>query len=254
MKPTISVTRVQVRELDRRAIEEYGIPGVVLMENAGRAVAEEAIKMLPTKDKKRVGILCGKGNNGGDGFVATRHLNNRGVEVQVYILCKVEEVASSPDAYTHLKVIQKMRIPIKEVITEANAKEVLSQLKIPPYPPLAKGGRALAGRGFKGFDLLVDALLGTGLTGKVREPYKTLIQGINSAGIPILSVDIPSGLDCDEGLPLGTAVKATKTVTFILPKKGFFKNQGPSYVGELAIADIGIPNSLLLNYTKKNQV
>jgi NAD(P)H-hydrate epimerase len=216
-----SVTRAEVRELDRRAIEEYGIPGVVLMENAGRAVAEEAVKMLPTRDTKRVAILCGKGNNGGDGFVAARHLHNRGVEVRVYLLCKVEEVASSPDAYTHLKIVQKMGLPIKEVPTEGKTEEVLS--------------------GLKGFDLLIDALLGTGLTGEVREPYKILIQGLNASGVPILSVDIPSGLDCDGGHVLGAAVRATRTVTFILPKVGFFKGQGPAHVGELVVADIGIP-------------
>lgn len=222
IKPTISgTTRAEVRELDRKAIEEYGIPGVVLMENAGRAVAEEALKMPPIEGTRRVAILCGKGNNGGDGFVAARHLHNHGVEVEVYLLCKVEEVASSPDAYTHLKIIQKMGLHIKEVLTQEKVREILPQLK--------------------GFDLLIDALLGTGLTGEVREPYKTLVQGINATGVPILSVDIPSGLDCDEGHILGTAVKATKTVAFILPKIGFFKNQGPGYVGELVVADIGIP-------------
>jgi NAD(P)H-hydrate epimerase len=221
VKSTRSLTRAEVRELDRRAIEYYGIPGVVLMENAGRAVAEEAVKMLPTKDTKRVALFCGKGNNGGDGFVAARHLNNHGVEVEVYLLCKSEEVASSLDAYTHLGIIQKMGLPVREVITPKEVKEILPRLK--------------------GSDLLIDALLGTGLTGNVREPYKTLIKGLNSLGSPMLSVDIPSGLDCDEGLPLGVAVKATKTVTFILPKVGFFKNQGPAYVGELVVADIGIP-------------
>ena len=221
MKPTKTVTRVEVRELDRRAIEEYGIPGVVLMENAGRAVAEEALKMLPTHDTKRAAILCGKGNNGGDGFVAARHLYNHGFGVKVYLLCKAGEVASSPDAYTHLKIVQKMGLPIKEVLTGVEARAILPELK--------------------GFDLLIDALLGTGLAGEVREPYKTLVQGMNATGVPVLSVDIPSGLDCDEGHVLGAAVKATRTVTFILPKVGFFKDQGPSHVGELVVANIGIP-------------
>ncbi len=225
MNPPRSVTRAEVRELDRRAIEEYGIPGVVLMENAGRSVAEEAMKMLPTGGKRQVAVLCGKGNNGGDGFVVARHLHNHGIKVWVYLLCKAEEIASSPDACTHLKVIQKMDIPINEIPTQDQVKEVLPRLKK--------------------FDLLIDALLGTGLTGEVREPYKTIVQGMNAAGVSILSVDIPSGLDCDEGRVLGTAVKATRTVTFVLPKVGFFKNQGPSYVGELIVADIGIPRELL---------
>jgi len=236
MKSTRSVTRAKVRELDRRAIEEYGIPGVVLMENAGRAVAEEAMKMVAVGGGNppqspftkgggtgRVAILCGKGNNGGDGFVAARHLHNHGVEVKIYLLCKAGEVASSPDAHTHLKIVQKMGLPIKEVLTPEEVKEILPELK--------------------GFDLLIDALLGTGLTGEVREPYKTLIEGINALGVPILSVDIPSGLDCDGGHVLGVTVKATRTVTFILPKVGFFKDQGPSHVGELVVADIGIPRA-----------
>ena len=223
--PTKGVTRAEVKELDLKAIEEYGILGVVLMENAGRSVAEEAMKMLPARDTRRVAIFCGKGNNGGDGFVAARNLHNNGVEVKIYLLCKVEDVASSPDAYTHFKVVQKMGLPIKEVLTEPEVKEISPQIK--------------------GFDLLIDSLLGTGLTGEVREPYKTLVKVINVAGIPILSVDIPSGLDCDEGRPLGVAVKATKTVTFILPKVGFFKNEGPNYVGELIVDDIGIPKKVL---------
>jgi NAD(P)H-hydrate epimerase len=191
------------------------------MENAGRAVAEEALKMLPTHDTRGAAILCGKGNNGGDGFVAARHLYNHGVGVEVYLLCKAGEVASSPDAHTYLKIVQKMGLPIKEILSEVEARASLPELK--------------------GFDLLIDALLGTGLTGEVREPYKTLIEGINALGVPILSVDIPSGLDCDGGHVLGAAVKATRTVTFILPKVGFFKDQGPSHVGELVVADIGIP-------------
>ena len=114
-----------------------------------------------------------------------------------------------------------MGLPIKEILTPEGVKEILPELK--------------------GFDLLIDALLGTGLTGEVREPYKTLVQGINATGVPVLSVDIPSGLDCDGGHVLGAAVKATRTVTFVLPKVGFFKDQGPSHVGELVVADIGIP-------------
>ncbi len=218
------VTRAEVRELDRKAIEVYGIPGVVLMENAGRSVAEEAMRMLtvmPSQGKPRVAILCGKGNNGGDGFVATRYLLNYGLQVYVYLFCTEEEVSSSQDAFTHLPILKNMGQPILEVTTLLGVKTILPQLRE--------------------FDLLIDALLGTGLSGEMKEPYKTLIQGINETDVPVLSVDIPSGLDCDEGLVLGAAIKATKTVTFILPKVGFFKNDGPFHVGELFVADIGIP-------------
>lgn len=222
---TRAVTREEVREIDRKAIEEYGIPGVVLMENAGRRVAEEALKMLRKPAESRVAVLCGKGNNGGDGFVAARHLYNQGVKVDVYTLARVSDIAFSLDAFTHLKILINMGLEIKELCTDQEVKKILP--------------------GLEDYDLLIDGLLGTGLTGEVRGPYRMIIEGMNASGVPILAIDIPSGLDCNDGKVLGAAIKATRTVTFVLPKKGFFLGEGPKHVGELITADIGVPRELV---------
>lgn len=220
-----SLTREQMRELDRKAIEEYKIPGIILMENAGRNVAEEVIKMIDNPQKTKVAVLCGKGNNGGDGFVAARHLHNRRIPVDVFLITKVSDILKDGDAGTNLQILLTMKVPIKELpgITHVDT----------------------ISRGLVDYDILVDALFGTGLSGEVREPFKTLIYGINSLSKTIVSVDIPSGLDCNTGNILGTAVKATKTVTFAASKKGFSLGSGPECAGDVVVTDISIPRELL---------
>ncbi len=225
INPTKTVTREEMRELDRRAIEDYGIPGIILMENAGRNVALEVLKMLKRPHEANVAILCGKGNNGGDGFVVGRHLYNNGVAVDVYLTTKISTMLSDGDAATNLKILLNMNISIKEICAEEEVVQIL--------PQLSK------------YTIIVDALFGTGLTGAVREPIKSLIEGVNVLNVPIVAVDIPSGLDCNTGEALGTAIKATKTVTLCCPKVGFFLNAGPSCVGELVTVDIGIPRTLI---------
>jgi len=222
--------RDEIREIDRKAIEEYEIPGIILMENAGRNVAEEVLKMLPGTDKARVAIFCGKGNNGGDGFVIARHLYNKGVDVSVHLTTEVSRVLSDGDAATNLKILQNMHIEIKE-LQEEHIGEI---------------GKALCN-----YNVIVDAIFGTGLRGEVREPASTLITKINEADIPVVSVDIPSGLSCDDGVVLGIAVKATKTVTFVAAKTGFFKECGKEYTGELIVSDISVPKELIEEYHKK---
>ncbi len=216
--------RDEIREIDRKAIEEYEIPGIILMENAGRNVAEEVFKMLAGTEKARVAIFCGKGNNGGDGFVIARHLYNRGVDVSVYSTTEVSRVLSEGDAPTNLKILLNMNIEIKEL------KEV----------HIGKIGKVL-----NDYSVIVDAIFGTGLSGEVREPIRTLIAKINEADTPVVSVDIPSGLSCDDGVVLGTAVKATKTVTFIAAKTGFFQKNGKEHTGELIVSDISVPKELI---------
>ncbi|MCP4364891.1 MAG: NAD(P)H-hydrate epimerase [Planctomycetes bacterium] len=220
-----TVTREEMREADRRAIEEYGIPGVVLMENAGRAVAREAIDMLEDALVPRVAILCGKGNNGGDGFVAARHLHNQGVAVDVYLFAVTADVAFSHDPWTHLNTLIKMGFEIKEVTTVPDARGIFMEID--------------------DADLIIDGLLGTGLEGEIREPYRTAVEDMNNSGVPVLSIDIPSGLDCNNGHVLGVAVRAARTVTFVLPKKGFMLAEGPGHVGEVVVADIGMPRDLV---------
>ncbi|MEE9514507.1 MAG: NAD(P)H-hydrate epimerase [Candidatus Brocadiales bacterium] len=219
-----AVTREEIREIDRKAIEEYGIPGVVLMENAGRRVAVEAFEMLEDALEPRVAILCGKGNNGGDGFVAARHLHNCGVKVDVYLFTLIADVAFTHDPWTHLNTLIKMGLEIKEITTAPDARRIMTEME--------------------DTDLIIDSLLGTGLQGEVREPYRTAVEDINNCGVPVLSVDIPSGLDCNEGHVLGVAVRAAKTVTFVLPKRGFTLAEGPGHIGELVVVDIGMPREL----------
>jgi NAD(P)H-hydrate epimerase len=222
--------RDEIREIDRKAIEEYEIPGIILMENAGRNVAEEVLKMLPGADKTRVVVFCGKGNNGGDGFVIARHLYNKGVDVSVYLTTEVSRVLSDGDASTNLKILLNMNLDIKELQEEL----------------IGEVGKAL-----HDYNVIVDAIFGTGLRGEVREPASTLIAKINEADIPVVSVDIPSGLSCDDGVVLGTAVKATKTVTFVAAKTGFFKGCGKKYTGELIVSDISVPKELIEEHHKK---
>ena len=220
-----TLTREEMLELDRKAIEEYKIPGIVLMENAGRNVAEEILKMLDDPQQAKVAILCGKGNNGGDGFVVARHLHNHSISVYVFLVAKISDILKDGDAGTNLQILLNMKIPVKEILDIPGVNSILKELN--------------------GYNILADALFGTGLSGDVREPFKTLISGVNNLNKPTLSVDIPSGLDCNTGKFLGAAIKATKTVTFAVAKKGFYLNDGPSYTGKVIVLDIGIPKELI---------
>ncbi len=222
-----ALKRDEIGEIDRKAIEEYEIPGLILMENAGRNVAEEILKMLAYPYNAKVAIFCGKGNNGGDGFVVARHLYNKGVNVSVYLTTKVSGVLTDGDAGTNLKILLNMNLKIKELQNIRDIEEIEKVLQ--------------------GCNIIVDAIFGTGLSGNVREPIGTFIKKINETNIPIVSIDIPSGLNCDEGIALGTAVKATKTVTFVSPKVGFIKGHGKEYTGELIVTDISVPKELIEN-------
>jgi hydroxyethylthiazole kinase-like uncharacterized protein yjeF len=166
----------------------------------------------------RVMVICGSGNNGGDGFVAARHLFLRNVPVAVFLLGREEKL--TPDAATNYTAARNCGVPVSvgDDIREA-------------------GLDYISGR----FALIVDALLGTGVKGEVRDPYASAIGAINETGVPVVSVDVPSGLDCDTGRPLGVCVKAARTVTFILPKVGFSRTDGPKMCGEVTVADIGVP-------------
>lgn len=213
------VTAAQMREMDRRTIEEFGLPGLVLMENAGRAVAEAAWELLPS-DGGRVLVVAGKGNNGGDGFVAARHLAGRGVEVAVLLLCKLPELHG--DAAINANYANKIGLMIVEE----------------PDDETLVGAIELA-------DVIIDAILGTGLNGEVHGRARQVIEMLEFAAAPIVAVDIPSGLNSDTGQVLGAAVEAHHTVTFALPKTGLVQYPGKAHVGELTVADIGIPPAIL---------
>lgn len=212
--------RSQARELDRKAIEELGIPSVVLMELAGLAVAREAKALSEARGP--VLVVAGRGNNGGDGYVAARHLSNRGLEVAVLVLAAKGQIAG--DARTNLDILLRMGVFV-DFLTVPLRTDVLC-------------------RHLEEASAVVDALLGTGLQGRVREPSRTAIELVNQAARPVVAVDIPSGLDCDTGEPLGLAVRAAVTVTFARAKVGLLKAEAQPYVGRLVVADIGIPPAL----------
>lgn len=212
----MALTRNDVREIDRRAVEEFGIPSIVLMENAGRNAAELLHRLNPLR--LRVAIVCGSGNNGGDGLVMARHLDRLGLTVNVHILAAAESL--SPDAAVNYRIVERMGLPI---ITASETSPGM----------------------FRGFGWIVDAMFGTGLTRPMIEPYDSLATAINASEAKVLAVDVPSGLDCDTGRPLGHAVRAHHTVTFVGMKAGFLFPEARPYVGELHFADIGAPRRLI---------
>lgn len=201
----------EARRFDKIAVEKFLIPSVLLMENAGKNTAKIILeKFYPS----RVTIFCGGGNNGGDGFVIARHLFNSGVKVKVFILQKKSKYTG--DALLNFNIIQKMKIPIFDLSVDKS--------KIPKT------------------DLIVDALLGTGTKDKIREPYKKIIKKINDSHLPVVSVDIPSGIDANTGKKLGEAIRANLTVTMVAIKKGLLINDGKEHSGKIIVTDIGISN------------
>jgi len=219
-KPFRVMSRDEVRRVDAWAIDEVGVPGVVLMENAGRSGAELVRKQLASAGGAKVCIFCGTGNNGGDGYVVARHLLNAGLGVTV-VLCGPRAKVQG-DALINLAILERLGQVIESL--DPGDAEVRSRVQ-------SLGGDA---------DLIVDALFGTGLRGQLKEEYRRLIEAINDLGRPILAVDVPSGLDCDSGEPLGAAIQAACTVTFVAVKKGFVASGASRYVGELYVASIGV--------------
>jgi len=224
----MELTREQVRELDRRAIEEFGIPGILLMENAGRAVADETTRVAESAGSSRIVIVSGKGNNGGDGCVAARHLANRGLEPSVFVLARFDEI--SGDAMLNLEIIRRMALDVTEVTSDYGLRRL---------------ERAAADAG-----VLVDALLGTGARGEVCGPIRSAIEIINRAGKPVVAADLPSGLDANTGAVLGVCVKADVTVTFVAAKAGFARGEGPQQTGRVVVAEIGVPRKIVEEMTK----
>ncbi len=213
----------EMQELDRKAIETYRIPGMILMENAGRGAAEVISHTFPDIHKKKIAIISGKGNNGGDGFVIARYLLNQGVSVRVYLLADPKGLRG--DAETNFNIFQRMK---GEVISVPSSKDYVRVKK-----DLEK------------FDILVDGIFGTGLDAEVRGYYREVIDHLNTLQRPIVAIDIPSGLDADTGKPLGTAIRASLTITFGLPKVGHLLPPGIDYVGEVRVIDIGLPKRLV---------
>ncbi len=239
------LSRAQMKTADRLAIEQFGIPALLLMENAGRIVAEESIKLLDKDSNAKVLVICGKGNNGGDGFVAARYLFNRHIHVNVLYLDKANNQPRTSETAANLGIIQKLDIPILTELPpthrlHTSSKDIRQEIKYETE---------LLTHLFKDYGVIIDAIFGIGLEREVTSPYKEVIDAINNSGRPVVAVDIPSGLDADTGRPLGTAVRAKLTVTMAAPKKGFQSPGAQHYTGQVVVADIGIPDKVLSSLT-----
>jgi NAD(P)H-hydrate epimerase len=214
------ITRQQSREIDRRAVKEYGMSGLVLMENAGRGIADV---LCGLGIRGRVIVCCGKGNNAGDGFVVARHLDLRGHKVAVLVWAEPPELTG--DAGVNFQVLQRAGVPI----------EIFGNRHDP-----GRLAERLAGAAW-----IVDALLGTGARGEPRPPLDAVIDQINAADGPTLAVDLPSGLDCDTGEPARHTIRAAETCTFLAVKQGFLAPGADDYTGRVHVLDIGAPRKLV---------
>ncbi len=215
-------TSEQMRTIDKTAIKEYGIPGIILMENAGKSVADEIIKSIPTN--KTIGVFTGSGNNGGDGFVVARHLFLNNFDIRIFFAGKKEKFTES--ALINYNICNKLGIEIIEIGDESKFKNHRNKIK--------------------DCDIIVDAILGTGLNSALKGNILDIVNYINSLNKYVISVDIPTGIFSDKADIESSAIYANKTITFGLPKIGHILSPAKKYVGELQVKNIGFP-SLLLN-------
>ncbi|MCC6573260.1 MAG: NAD(P)H-hydrate epimerase [Planctomycetes bacterium] len=255
-----TLTRAQVRQIDCAAIEDYGMPSFALMENAGRALADEVERMLLAAGVARamaklgqagsrddvprtveelerwkaglgrapnpVIVLCGPGNNGGDGMVCARTLFNRKHPVECWFVGESGKLAGlSADVRKNADLLLGVGVGLREAYAAAQLAELRAKQANAP--------------------LIVDALFGTGLTRALEDPWRDVIQSVNDSGTPVLAVDLPSGLNADTGDVLGVAVRAAVTTTFIAAKPGFYEKAGPLCCGVIKVAEIGIPRPFI---------
>ncbi len=220
----MALSRNQVREIDRRAIAEYGLPGLVLMENAGRGCVDVLCHL---GCRGPVVVVCGKGNNAGDGFVIARHLDLRGMEVKVLLFGSPSKLQGG--ALANYAVLAKCDVPILDHSQSFDASRFAAELA--------------------GSEWIVDAILGTGATGAPRPPWDEAIRRMNAAAAKKLAIDLPSGLDCDTGQPAEPTFRADHTCTFVAPKIGFSNPAAAEYLGQIHILDIGAPRKLVEEYT-----
>jgi NAD(P)H-hydrate epimerase len=231
----VRLTRAQVREVDRRAIEEYGVPGIVLMENAAIHAADVAWDLI-NHQAQAVDIVCGGGNNGGDGLAIARHLHNRGCWVR--ILLANEPMKYTGDALINYGIVRAMNLPVFEF-------EETSKL-LRPSQLFGFDKDSMRRPEHEPRELVIDALFGTGLDRPPHENALRLIELMKGCDVPILAIDVPSGMDCDTGKSLGDAcVRATRTVTFVAEKVGFGNPASRQYTGEVTVADIGCPRKIV---------
>lgn len=237
------VSASQMQHMDHATINDFGIPGIVLMENAGRGSVEFIMERYNNLESKKVAVIAGRGNNGGDGFVIARYLLDKGIDVSVFLLSEAAKV--SGDAKVNLDLFKKLcKAHGQDRVTQIVDAETLNQNRTRIFH----------------HDLFVDAVLGTGLNSDVRGFFKDAVELMNASPSPVFSVDIPSGLNSDTGHPMGIAVRADATATFAFAKRGHVIYPGNTYSGELRIVDIGIPKhmaeqeGLTLKVLEKNDI
>ena len=236
------VTTRKMQELDRIAIEQYKIPSLLLMENAGRGIAELGVEVLSSpnvfvgdpdfgfplktcgndRKKHKILVVCGKGNNGGDGFVAARHLSNKGFPVQVVLIGKSHDLKSDPKI--NFMILKNIKVPVLE----------LSRQSFNKFRTLIRQS-----------SLVIDAIFGIGLSRNVDGLFREAISEINRSKKPVLAIDVPSGINSDTGEVMGAAVRAQMTGTLAALKAGLVKTKGPKHAGTIKVLDISIPRRLL---------
>jgi ADP-dependent NAD(P)H-hydrate dehydratase / NAD(P)H-hydrate epimerase len=212
-----------MREADRRTIDDIGIPSLVLMENAGRQAVAAMEAMYADLMERQVAVLCGHGNNGGDGFVIARTLVQRGVDVAVFLLGVVQEVRG--DARTNLEILGRLGITVIEVADSQAWELHFSE--------------------FSDCNLIVDAIFGTGLNAPVTGLIESVIADVNACGVPIVAIDLPSGLSADVTDTRGPCIDASLTVTLAAPKLPLVLPPAETHAGDIVIADIGIPGEVI---------
>ena len=219
-----SVTAKIMSEIDRKAQDEHGVAAAVLMENAGTVVAEHVISELSSLKRKKIAIFCGKGNNGGDGFVIARHVEEEypGSPVVFLIGELKNDGTCARDNYDMAIEAGVSMLPLTDFLSDETCREE--------------------------FSALVDSIFGTGFHGELPLEVSQLGNIVNGLNIPCYAVDVPSGLDATTGEGDKNCIKATQTITFGFPKTGFFKKDGPMVCGEIVVRNIGFPEELLDKY------
>jgi len=222
----------EMKEMDRRASSEYLIPSIVLMENAGLQTVNRIVDILAGVHERKIIILVGRGNNGGDGLVIARHLINAGAQVDIFMCAEASDL--SPDASINYRILERMNGNFFPLRQETDLNRFMRALMMA--------------------DMVVDAIYGIGFKGSLGPFESQLAKLVNQSKAMVLAVDIPSGLEADTGRVHAEAIKANYTVTFALPKLGLILGSGQNYVGDLTVADISIPRALLRDDRVKQQV
>ena len=219
------VTANQMQLLDRQTIDAFGIPGRVLMENAGRGATQAFLHHIYREGPGRVGVLAGRGNNGGDGFVMARYLSQKHIDVTVFLLSASDKVGG--DAAENLKLLKASNVKVVEIPDKEHFIARQSHMRHIPY--------------------WIDALLGTGLKSDVKGYFREIIEFVNGLKRPVFAVDLPSGLNADTGQPCGVCIQASATATFAFAKIGHVVFPGAAYCGKVDVIDIGIPPAMAEN-------